>query len=193
MKLKGMLALDIGSVCVSLRFNECYEALGLANDSPALPAFLSICKELGKGRIDEREWQELCHELFGGGFTRAHIRDAWNRVVGLPLPGMSEVAEAIVAKGYGFAFLSDTSAMHIEKFYRSSDIHLLASGAILSYEVGDCKPSAAMYEAFERRFGVPCLYVDDLQENIDGALARGWPATLFTTPGRLLESIRRLK
>ena len=52
-------------------------------------------------------------------------------------------------------------------------------GGVFSYEAGRHKPDSAMYEEFEKRFGIPFLYVDDLQANTDAALSRGWSFKLF--------------
>ena len=45
-----------------------------------------------------------------------------------------------------------------------------------SNEVHALKPEEAMFAAFERRFGVPDLYLDDRMDLINAANARGWHA-----------------
>jgi FMN phosphatase YigB (HAD superfamily) len=61
--------------------------------------------------------------------------------------------------------------------------------AVLSYEVGEHKPHAAMFETMERQFcngGVPLLYADDLEINVRAARERGWTAHLFESSEALL-------
>ena len=47
-----------------------------------------------------------------------------------------------------------------------------------------------MFEAFEKRFGVPALYVDDRKELIEAARKRGWNAIVFTNSEALSAAIQ---
>jgi 2-haloacid dehalogenase len=55
----------------------------------------------------------------------------------------------------------------------------------ISGHMGVAKPDAAIYQMVEDDCGVPpgqLLFVDDRQDNIDAAAARGWQTHLFKTP-----------
>ncbi len=182
------IALDIGQVCISLHFDRCFRAFGMEPGAELNPEFLLACRKLAIGAIEEGAWLDLVCSLLGGRLSREQARDAWNQMLGPSLPGMKEAVETLLSKGYRFAYLSDTSTIHMAHFLRTNDFCHLVSGGVFSYEAGDEKPGAAMYESFERKYGVPCLYTDDKQCNIDGALKRGWRAELFTSPAKFLES-----
>ena len=182
------IALDIGNVCISLHLDRCFRAFGMEPGTELNPDFLIACRKLAIGSVDERAWLNLVCSHLGGRLTHDQARDAWNQMLGPSLPGMKEAVERLLSMGYRFAYLSDTSTIHMTHFFRTNDFCHLVSGGVFSYDAGDEKPGVAMYESFERKYGVPCLYTDDKQCNIDGALKRGWRAELFTSPAKFLES-----
>ena len=58
----------------------------------------------------------------------------------------------------------------------------------LSYEIGVMKPNPAIYLAATENVGTPpehCLFVDDLQDNVDGAQAVGMQGIRFENATRL--------
>ena len=57
---------------------------------------------------------------------------------------------------------------------------------MFSFVSGAQKPDEIMFTAFEERFGIPALYVDDRMELISAARTRGWNAHPFTTASDLL-------
>jgi FMN phosphatase YigB (HAD superfamily) len=190
MNLNGkVIALDIGGVCVRLRFDKCYQALGIDESSPQAGSFFKVGRELGKGAIIEAEWLARSIRIFNGRFSGEQIRDAWNLVIGAAVPGMKRAMEALLARGYRFAYLSDTSSVHMDHLFRTKTFVRQSMGGVYSYEVGISKPGLAMYEAFENTFGLPCFYTDDSQVNVDAALSRGWRAELFTNSRQFLEAI----
>ena len=50
--------------------------------------------------------------------------------------------------------------------------------------------STGRFEAFEKRFGVPALYVDDREVLIDAARKRGWNAIVFSGAGTLAKALQ---
>lgn len=182
------IALDIGNVCISLHFDRCFRAFGMEPGAELDPEFLLTCRKLAIGAIEENAFLDTICAHLGGRLDREQARHAWNQMLGPSLPGMKDAVEKLLLLGYRFAYLSDTSTIHMTHFFRTNDFCHLVSGGVYSYEEGDEKPGAAMYEAFERKFGTPCLYTDDKQCNIAAALARGWRAELFTSPAKFLES-----
>ena len=107
-----------------------------------------------------------------------------------PIPGMVEVLRELALHAYRLVFFSDTSECHIMKLYHDADFAHLVSGAVFSYEVGARKPAAAMYEAFEERYGKPCFYLDDKPENVEAGRRHGWESHLFTSPAEFLRAFR---
>ena len=107
------------------------------------------------------------------------MKIAWDMEIGTAVPGMTEAVREFAGKGVEFVFLSDTNELHMTRIRRILPFVNLVKGAILSHEVGVCKPNPDIYKAFEEKYGVPDLYFDDLEKNIAGAEKRNWKAVQF--------------
>ncbi len=84
---------------------------------------------------------------------------------------------------YRLFLLSNTNDLHY-RWFRTQFCDVLAyfDGLVLSHEVGVRKPHAGIYEACQRRVGRPaaeCLFVDDLDRNVEGARACGWHGLVY--------------
>lgn len=69
------------------------------------------------------------------------------------------------------------------------------NGYILSYQDHVIKPDARIYRLLQERYGfVPaeCVFIDDLQENLDAAKAQGWNTILFTDYEQMLMKLAKL-
>ena len=65
-------------------------------------------------------------------------------------------------------------------------------GAVVSYQIHITKPDARIYETLIRRYGLEknsCLFFDDRQENIDGAIACGIDAKRVYSQESLLQDL----
>lgn len=68
-------------------------------------------------------------------------------------------------------------------------------GVTVSGEIGLIKPDRRIYERHTTDFGLEpsaSLFIDDSQKNVDGAIAAGWQAVLFTDAATLEADLKRL-
>jgi len=68
-------------------------------------------------------------------------------------------------------------------------------GYVLSYQIGAMKPAPASYEAVERATGhraADLLFLDDREENVMGAQARGWQILHHRDPSETVPRVHRL-
>ncbi|MFD5824589.1 HAD family hydrolase [Lentzea sp. NPDC060358] len=100
-----------------------------------------------------------------------------------PVVGTVALIEDLAALGVPLALLSNapsTFARLAEKVSWARHFrHLVFSG-----DLGCAKPDAAIWEHVESVLGVPpsdVVFYDDRQSNVDGALAAGWDARLWTS------------
>lgn len=96
-----------------------------------------------------------------------------------PIKEMVGVMDRVGAGGRGVGILSNTCHGHWDWIRRQSYDVMRADldAVVLSYAVGAMKPDARIYEAAERAANVPpseILFIDDKQENVAAANARGW-------------------
>lgn len=111
------------------------------------------------------------------------------------MPGMRELLIRFKAEGYhlyGLTNWSEAVYRVIEKF----DILQMMEGTLISSEEKMLKPDAAIYRRLCEKFGLrpeECLFTDDKQVNVDGALAVGMQAVLFTNAKEYEKSLISLQ
>lgn len=90
---------------------------------------------------------------------------------------------------YTLCLLSNTNEIHKEYGYQHHEFLNYFDKLFLSHEVGAIKPEEKIYRAVEKFTGNPSgehLFIDDIQEYIDGAKACGWDGIQFNSYGELL-------
>ncbi len=98
-----------------------------------------------------------------------------------PLPGMAEVVDRVLAKGYRVYLLSNACravSEHREIIPRLEKF----SGVLFSYDEKTLKPALAFYRRLTERFGLTpeeCFFIDDVEVNVEGARKAGWQAYKF--------------
>ena len=121
--------------------------------------------------------------------------DAWKDIFWLNEP-VARLIEVLKSRGYTLLLGSNTNVLHAahyrRQFARTIDMfdHL-----ILSYEVGCLKPDARFYSAVAAAAGLSpasCVFIDDLEENVDGAREAGLTGLLYADTPRLVAGLRRL-
>lgn len=169
------IAFDIGNVCLAISGKRCQEATGIRED---MPEWRELSHDYECGHVSTEDFllkaERLVprhHQLKGG------MREAFNAKLLQPIPGMEALLRKVSNLGIRPVFFSDISPLHLECF-RSRFSGAADYQGIYSFEVGDWKPSAAMFSAFESRFGKPLLYVDDRLELIEAAIVHGWENSL---------------
>lgn len=135
------------------------------------------------GTIGSREFYGIMRERRGLSIDFDEFAEAWSDIF-VPMPGMAELF-AEVADRRAPGLLSDTDPLHWAKLRGLYPWLDRAVGPTLSFRVGHLKPDPAMYAAAAAGCGREpgqCLFVDDVQANVDAARSFGMEAVLFTTP-----------
>lgn len=98
-----------------------------------------------------------------------------------PIDGMPEIVKSLKAKNYRIYLLSNTSIKFFS-YKDKVDLFRYFDGFVISAEEKLIKPNREIYECICKKFQLSpgeCLFIDDLQPNIDGALSAGLNAHLF--------------
>lgn len=183
-------ALDIGEVCIHINIAPAMEKLGIDTKSETYTRLMEYCDLMEWGRITGEEFLDRMDELSGKKFSRSELIDIWNSIMSGNVDGMAEAVARAAARGWRFIYLSNTNPIQMEYFLKHNDFCHFFSGRIFSYEAKSMKPDAGIYKAFEDQFGIPDVYFDDRQGNIDAAEKRGWNAQLFTSATQLDELLK---
>ncbi len=85
-------------------------------------------------------------------------------------------------RGYRVYLLSNYSQDHFQYISTHFNFFGLEDGRVISFEEKLLKPDAAIYETLMRRYGLKaeeCVFLDDTEENIVGALNVGMKGIVF--------------
>lgn len=99
----------------------------------------------------------------------------------------------LLKQNYTLCLLSNTNEIHKEFGYQHFQFLTYFDKLFLSHEVGAIKPEAKFYRAVERftqKRPEEHLFIDDIQEYIDGAKACGWDGIQFTGYEKLLKDLK---
>lgn len=103
------------------------------------------------------------------------------------LPGMQDLLTRLVSAGYPLYALSNY-AIWYQMIEQKLNLSRYLHWDFVSCHTGHRKPEAAAYRHVAATLHLKlddCLFIDDREENIDGAKQIGMPAILFTGSGEL--------
>ena len=110
-------------------------------------------------------------------------------------PNQSVVAilTQLRSSGYPMGILSNTCEAHWQLVYQKHAIlQKFFEPIILSYEANSMKPDSRIYEVALEQAGCQSrkvFFVDDRQENVDGAIKAGLDAVLYTSGQQLIKDL----
>ena len=98
-------------------------------------------------------------------------------------------------EGYKLYFLSNYPHLLYEQTRKHMPFLPVVDGGIFSYREKMIKPDPAIYRCLTERYDLKaeeCLFFDDRQENVDGALRVGMKAELFTNIEKMQATVALL-
>lgn len=116
----------------------------------------------------------------------AAVMENW-QILMEPIPGMEKILQRIKEKGYRIYLLSNAS-MRFYKFYKEVELFKYFDGIVISAKEKLVKPDKRIYKCILDRYKLnagECLFIDDLQANIDGAESVGINGHQFQGPDEL--------
>ena len=99
----------------------------------------------------------------------------------MPVDGALDFCGYVKSKGYGIYVLSNASDKFYEYFPNFAPVDYF-DGIVVSADEGVTKPDVRIYEIFLERYGLTpeeCLFIDDREDNAEGARAAGMQAFVF--------------
>ena len=127
------------------------------------------------------------------GMIRA-FRRHWHEMVPHPYEDTVTIMEGLVDAGHDVTMLTNFAA---DTFTEARDLFPFLQtprGVTVSGEVGLIKPDERIYRLHAETFGLTpaaTLFIDDSQNNVDGAKAAGWQAVQFTDAETLRADLTR--
>lgn len=197
---KPAVVFDLGGVLVD--WNPRYLYRKLIEDEAAVEKFLAeVCTPEWNLRQDAgRPFAEAVEELIvqypdQQELIRAyHLR--WEETIGGPIAGTVEILAELRRAGYTVAALSNWSAETFPVARRRFDFLNWFDMAVISGEVKMIKPDPRIFELLLERLGRragECVYIDDVEANVEAARRLGFRAVHFQSSEQLRDELQRLK
>jgi glucose-1-phosphatase len=195
---------DLGNVLVPVHWEIAFSKL-----LPHLPteparllkedrqAFMDLLNEpaiaLETGVTNRDQFYGAVSDILGTDLNRNDFLEIWCNIFSLD-EGMILLGESL-SQSYGTWLGSNTSRIHYEYIIGKFPRVTFYKGAALSFDLGVMKPSAAYYEKAIEKFGIDpfqAVFVDDLTENVEGAVRAGITGIVFRNRNQLAQELQRL-
>ncbi len=196
-KVAPVLALDIGNVSLAIDPKPLLDEIGFESleefhEFDAGGEIWAGLMAFEEGRTTVEAFRNWLPHVFPKKFNPNDVDRVWGLLLRDEIDGMLEIVEKAIECDVKPVFLSDICPIRYQMTIERLSFAHLVEDAVLSYEVGRHKPHVTMFEAMERRFcggGVPLLYADDLEANVQAARARGWRAYRFGNVEELMAEL----
>ncbi len=189
---------DLGNVLVRFDWDIALRRLApyLSTDMATLlkrdkQAFKGLFHEAGteleSGEIDFDEFHRIMSGRLAINIERTEFYRIWCDIFALD-EDMASLGEEL-SKDYGTWLVSNTSQAHYEWIINKFPRVLFYRDAALSFELGVMKPSKKYYSLLIEKFSIDparAVFIDDIQENVEGATRAGMIGIVFRGQDRLV-------
>jgi 2-haloacid dehalogenase len=162
--------------------------------------FENVCTSAWNVEQDRgRSWEDAEAELLaaypGHAENIRNFRRYWLEMVPHAYDDRVAIMEELIDTGHDVTLLTNWAADTFKEARKRFPFLEKPRGITVSAHINAIKPDRAIYEHHASAFGLEpaaTLFIDDSQKNVDGAIAAGWQAALFTGAGPLREDLSRL-
>ena len=193
------LVFDFGKVLVEYDFVDFFRRLiPDARRCMQLASIMTDDETLRRFDREEKPIEELVKDLISENPAfEDEIRlfaERYPEIITGEMPGMKELLARLKGEGFSLYGLSNWCS----KVYVTMgqyDIFQLMDGYVISSEEHLVKPEAGIYHRLYEKFGLKpeeCIFADDKQENIEGALRTGMRGIVFENAAQYERELRRM-
>jgi glucose-1-phosphatase len=155
--------------------------------------FIEDAVDLEMGKIEFDQFHGRVSEKLNLPLDVERFRTIWCDIFRMD-EEMVSLGESLSGR-YRTWLASNTSRVHYEWILDRFPRVAFYRAAALSYELGVMKPSQRYYEKAVQYFGIEphtAVFIDDLEENVEGSVRAGMHGIRFQTRNQLVEELRRL-
>jgi putative hydrolase of the HAD superfamily len=155
---------------------------------------LELFRRFDGGVVTPYEVFERVTGLVGADMSYEAFFETYNDIFSLNAPAV-DVLGSVKAASYKILLLSNTDPERFAFVRRRFPEVLFFDHYVLSYELKLLKPDPAIYLAAVRLAGAEpqeCVFIDDMEENIAGAVATGLAGIHYTPATDLAAELRKL-
>lgn len=190
------LLFDMGNVLIHFSHERMYRQLGelVGRDGAEVERWMHETGlfegyETGRVTTDElrREFGRLAdREMEGASLDCAASDIFWAN------ESMEPVIDRLATSGLPLVLVSNTCETHFRWVSERFPVLRHFKRRVLSFEVGACKPAAAIFEAAARAAGVApaeCFFTDDTPGHVEAARQLGFDAVVFQSASQVITEL----
>lgn len=137
------------------------------------------------GTLGDADYFASLGESLGIDLPEKDMLEGWNAILGEPYPGVVGLLKALSAKRPVYVF-SNTNVAHVAHWKpRYREMLAPVRRVFVSCELGHRKPDREAFGRVATQIGIApagILFLDDLEENVEGAKAAGLQALHVPSP-----------
>ena len=155
---------------------------------------LELIRRFDGGAVTPPGFHERVMEIIGADIPYGLFYEIYNDIFSLN-DVATDVLARVKAAGYKTLLLSNTDPERFGFVRRRFPEILFFDRYVLSYELKLLKPDPAIYLAAARLAGTSpreCVFIDDMEENVKGAVAAGLAGILYTPATDLAAELKKL-
>ena len=155
---------------------------------------LELFRRFDGGAVTPAGFYERVTDQVGANLPYEVFYEMYNDIFSLNAPAVDILAR-VKAAGYKTLLLSNTDPERFGFVRTRFPEILFFDEYVLSYELKLLKPDPAIYLAAARLAGTQpqeCVFIDDMEENIKGAIAAGLAGILYRPETDLAAELRKL-
>jgi putative hydrolase of the HAD superfamily len=183
---------DLGNVLVSFDHSKIVERLKTVCDLEHEEIFgkaisSALVQDYNLGKISSEEFFAAVNRELSLRMNYEDFCETWNCTFH-PEPIIPPELIENLSKKYKLLVLSDTNALHFDFIKENFPILDYFEEFILSHKVASAKPSSEIFQAAVKIAGCQpeeCLFIDDLEANVEGARKTGINALQFVSAQEL--------
>ena len=197
MKRPAAVLFDLGNVLVSIHPGAFTRHLGIDPETARTrykEPIIETVRRYELGLMSTAEYLAELSHLFENRYAPEQLREAMLRVIGDPIPGMEKIVSS-VASTTPVALVSNTNELHFSLCKKNLPALRFIPQFFLSYAMKASKPDPRYYQIVLERLGVSpdsIVFIDDLEENVEGARTAEMNGILFGGPEELEPELEKL-
>ncbi len=197
-KIKAVI-FDIGRVLVEVNLTQgIFKFLNMEKDATDLKILNELLNDhafidFSKGKISPQAFYNDFVEKANLNIPYEEFVYHWQNIF-KPIKGMAELTDA-VSREYEIGILSDIDILHWQRLKNELSIFKKVKKPTLSFEVGYMKPQREIYEIAAENVGQcpeNCLFIDDREVNVKGAVDAGMKAVQFKGKDKLRKDLKKV-
>lgn len=200
------LIFDLGNVIIDIDYQKSLNLIKSElpeNHHDKVDSFYitDFHKDYEKGLIDSNSFRNKVRSYFSQDWEDQKVDDLWNSLL-MEIPEERIDLIKKLKEHYKLGILSNTNEIHIlevykmlQKKFQLPDFSPLVDHVFLSHEMGESKPSAAIYQKMLNELGAEperVVFFDDLEANIKGAADMGIQAVHVTGPDVIFDYLKHV-